>query len=68
MRDLVMMTSGEWVLLALVTIGLVHAAVVYFNLHKTLVRVEKRPAFTGLSGALSDVSKRAGRNTNKGDS
>ena len=65
MQDLMIMTSGEWVMLALATIALVHAAVISLNLHKSLVRAEQRSAFRGLMGALSDVPKRTGRDAAK---
>jgi len=65
MQDLMIMTSSEWVLLALATVALVHVGVIYLNLHKSLVRAEQRPAFRGLMGALSDVPKRTGRDAAK---
>lgn len=68
MQDTMIITSGEWVLLTLATIALVHGAVTCMNLRKTVVRAEARPAFSGLTAALSDVSKRAGRKAPKSQS
>ncbi|WP_411889802.1 hypothetical protein [Yoonia sp. SDW83-1] len=56
-------TSAEWVLLALATVALIHGAVICMNLRKNLSRAEARQGFQGLSGALSDVHRRAGRKT-----
>ena len=61
MQDFMLVTSGEWVLLALATVALINGAYVCMNLRKTLVRAETRPAFHGLSDALVDVRNRAGR-------
>ena len=61
MQDVLIVTTGEWVLLALATAALINGAYVCMNLHRTLVRAETRPAFSGLSDALADVRKRHGR-------
>ena len=65
MQDLMTVTSAEWVLLALATVALIHGAVICMNLRKTLARAEARQEFQGLSGALSDIHRRAGRKTPK---
>lgn len=58
MQDLLIVTVGEWVLLLLATVALIHGAVICMNMRKNLVRAEARPAFSGLMGALADTPKR----------
>ena len=65
MHDLMIVTAAEWVLLALASVALVQGAVICMNLRKSLIRADARPDFRGLSGALSDVHKRAAGKTPK---
>lgn len=58
-------TGGEWVLLTLATVALIHGAVICMSLRRDLIRAEARPAFRGLTNALADVPKRANRKSNK---
>ncbi|MEL6837702.1 MAG: hypothetical protein AAFP85_00330 [Pseudomonadota bacterium] len=59
MHEMMTITSLEWVLLGLAGIALVHNAFTCLQLRKDIVRAEARPAFRGLTAALSDVPKRA---------
>ncbi|MEJ6402243.1 hypothetical protein [Yoonia sp. 2307UL14-13] len=51
-------TSGEWVLLGLAGIALVHTAYTCMSLRRDVVQADERQPFRGLTAALSDVPKR----------
>ncbi len=59
MQEMMTVTSVEWALLGLAAIALVHSAVTCMQLRKDVVKADTRPAFRGLTAALSDVPKRA---------
>ncbi|MEL6681294.1 MAG: hypothetical protein AAFQ09_01465 [Pseudomonadota bacterium] len=59
MQEMMTLTNLEWVLLGLAGIALVHSAVTCLQLRKDMVKADTRPAFRGLTTALSDVPKRA---------
>lgn len=65
MHDLMIVTSGEWVLFALAGIALIYSGVVCMNMRKTLIRAEARASFRTLPGSLSDLRQRGGRKTGR---
>ncbi len=65
MQDVMIITSTEWVLLALVSFALINSAIICINLRKNLIRSEARQSFDGLTGALSALGKRTNRKAAK---
>lgn len=59
MQEMMTITPVEWALLGLAIVALLQSAVSCMQLRRDVVKVEARPAFRGLTRALSDVPKRA---------
>ena len=65
MHDLMIVTSGEWVMFALVGVALIYSGVVCMNMRKTLIREEARASFRTLPDSLSDLRQRGTRKSDR---
>jgi len=59
MQEMMTVTPVEWALIGLAGLAVVHTVFTCMQLRKDMVKADSRPAFRGLTAALSDVPKRA---------